>query len=536
MMTVLYILLFIVCLSTLIMVHELGHLATAKIFKVYCFEYAIGFGPKLFSKKRKNGETYFSIRAIPLGGFVSMYGEQETVPEGLEIDPSRSLLAIKKWKRAIIMAAGVIMNFLLAIVVFFVYEIAFPTYTGRYGHVTISSDSLAYNAGVRSQDTVYAEILTYGDSAFIFYDDNASISYQDSSVVTSYIGFDYNTLTLKDTSLVNHTIAYEKLYFGEYETGSYPAVDITEILENDYPEGVEEIDEITGFIGAQSNPEVIEGTENYKVLAELYASYGEKDAEPIILEFVFSKKEYDEKFSFVPFNSEITVCGDITNKTSDKGVDYKSVRVDAFKMPYLNILGNNLLTNKRSGSEPIKISFNMYVVDEAAPSGKGTPHALTDLALEKNSSNVYCLPSNVGISMQLDKGQNDFGTAVKETFVDFGNSAVIIFKGLGQLFTEEGIKNVGGIIAIGVTTTRVLQENGFGTFLFYWGLISVNLGIINLLPFPGLDGWHLLVIAVEGIFRKEIPPKVKNIVSAIGIGILFILMILIVVKDIIGLF
>ena len=535
-MIVLYILLFIVCLSTLIMVHELGHLATAKIFKVYCFEYAIGFGPKLFSKKRKNGETYFSIRAIPLGGFVSMYGEEESIPEGLEIDPSRSLLAIKKWKRAIIMAAGVIMNFILAIVVFFIYEIAFPTYTGRYGHVTISGDSIAYNAGVRSQDTVYAEILTYGDNAFILYDDNASISYQDSSTVTSYIGFDYNTLTIKDTSLVNHAIAYEKLMFGDYESGTCPAVDIPTILETDYPEGVIELNEITGFIGNQTTPEVIEGTENYKVLAELYANYGEKDAEPVILEFVFSKKDYDEKFTFVPFNSEITVSGDISDKTSDQGVKYKNITVDSFKMPYLNILGNNLLTNKRSGSEPIKISFNMYVVDEVAPSGKGDPHALNDLVLEKNSNNVYCLPSHTGISMQLDKGQNDLGTAVKETFVDFGESAVIIFKGLGQLFTEEGIKNVGGIIAIGVSTTRILQENGFGTFLFYWGLISVNLGIINLLPFPGLDGWHLLVIAVEGIFRKEIPPRVKNIVSAIGIAILFVIMILIVVKDIIGLF
>ena len=58
----------------------------------------------------------------------------------------------------------------------------------------------------------------------------------------------------------------------------------------------------------------------------------------------------------------------------------------------------------------------------------------------------------------------------------------------------------------------------------------------NLLPFPGLDGWHLLVIAVEGIFRKEIPSKVKNIISFVGVAILFVLMILIVIKDIIGLF
>ena len=53
-MIVLYILLFIVCLSTLVMVHEAGHLIAAKTFKVYCFEYAVGFGPKLFSRKRKN--------------------------------------------------------------------------------------------------------------------------------------------------------------------------------------------------------------------------------------------------------------------------------------------------------------------------------------------------------------------------------------------------------------------------------------------------------------------------------------------------
>ena len=72
-------------------------------------------------------------------------------------------------------------------------------------------------------------------------------------------------------------------------------------------------------------------------------------------------------------------------------------------------------------------------------------------------------------------------------------------------------------------------------FLFYWALISVNLGIVNLLPFPGLDGWQFLVTIVEGITRKTIPTKVKSIVSAIGIGLLFILMILIIIKDVIAL-
>ena len=135
--------------------------------------------------------------------------------------------------------------------------------------------------------------------------------------------------------------------------------------------------------------------------------------------------------------------------------------------------------------------------------------------------------------MQLDSYHNKFCAAVKYTFEDFGKSATLIVRGLGTLFTKDGWKNVGGIIAIGVSTTQVLQQNGFGLFLFYWALISVNLGIVNLLPFPGLDGWQLLVTIVEGITRKTIPTKVKSIVSAVGIGLLFILMILIIIKDLI---
>ncbi len=66
-----------------------------------------------------------------------------------------------------------------------------------------------------------------------------------------------------------------------------------------------------------------------------------------------------------------------------------------------------------------------------------------------------------------------------------------------------------------------------------WAMISVNFGIVNLLPFPGLDGWQFLVTIVEGVAHKEIPAKVKNTMSAIGLLLLFALMIMIVIKDII---
>ena len=66
--TVLNIVIFIVSLGALIVIHELGHLSTAKLFKVYCYEFSVGMGPALFKHKRKGGETIFSVRALPIGG------------------------------------------------------------------------------------------------------------------------------------------------------------------------------------------------------------------------------------------------------------------------------------------------------------------------------------------------------------------------------------------------------------------------------------------------------------------------------------
>lgn len=132
---IVYILIVIVMLGVLIAIHEAGHLATAKMFRVYCFEYSIGMGPKVFSKKKKNGETYFSIRAVPFGGFVSMYGEPGAVPEGFEEPPQeRSLEHIAKWKKCIILVAGVTLNFILGLVLIYVGDQFCPIfYSGYYG-------------------------------------------------------------------------------------------------------------------------------------------------------------------------------------------------------------------------------------------------------------------------------------------------------------------------------------------------------------------------------------------------------------------
>ena len=123
--------------------------------------------------------------------------------------------------------------------------------------------------------------------------------------------------------------------------------------------------------------------------------------------------------------------------------------------------------------------------------------------------------------------------AFGQTFVDFGESSTAIIRAFGSLFvSQEARDSTGGIIAIAFESTNILKNFGVNSFLRVWGMVSVNLAIVNLIPFPGLDGWQLLVLAVEATTRKKIPDKVKNIVSLVGLVLLFGLMIFLVIKDV----
>ncbi len=95
--------------SLIIFVHEFGHFITARLFKVKVHEFALGMGPKIFS--RKKGETVYSLRAIPVGGFCSMEGEDE------QSDDEGSFSRKPWYARLIILAAGAFMNILLGFLV-----------------------------------------------------------------------------------------------------------------------------------------------------------------------------------------------------------------------------------------------------------------------------------------------------------------------------------------------------------------------------------------------------------------------------------
>ena len=430
-MLILNILLFILCLSVLIVVHELGHLGAAKAFKVYCFEFSVGFGPAFFRKKRKNGETYVAFRCIPFGGFVSMYGEStdenSELPDGIESIPKeRSLANIKKWKKAIVLAAGVFLNAVLALVIFFVSNGPWFIQQSLYMRgISIQENSIAANVGMVDSGSIYIH------------------------------GFDDNGVPTTEQA----------------ET-AYKSKDRFVILS---------LDSYANYDGAEST----------KVAALLSTT-----------EITFKSRNYDTFLHYFAIDAE----GDINYAEEIKADKTNLVSID------LNVI--TLFRNE-----------NKEIIE--------TKHTLNLPVKVENETKYF---TSTGISVYLHSHRNTIGETFKSAFTDFGESSVLIFKALGGLFVGKGWDNVGGPIAIFTQSQTMLEQFGIVQFLRLWGVISVNLAIFNLIPFPGLDGWQLLVLAIEGISKKKVPEKVQGIVSFVGMIILFAFMGFILIKDIFGLF
>ncbi|MDY6276681.1 MAG: site-2 protease family protein [Bacilli bacterium] len=443
------VILFVVSLSALISIHELGHLSMAKLFKVYCFEYSIGFGPALLHKRRKGGETYFSIRAIPFGGYVSMYGEEGTEPEeGLNLSQERSLEGIKKWKKAIVLVAGVVLNAILAFILIAISNLAFP----------------------RVVTTRYASVSEGSTAATVLKDNDWMKHYHN-----SYISYEY---TSED----------KVIHAGQFYV-------------------IDESTEIDGekYVLAYAP----KGTKHYTKFSDGILIYPAIAGENIATDRgdgtyeVINKPLYDAYFNVDQLINKDELYADFTKKT------YSAFENKSF-VAHLQFERYNSATEKYE-----TINFNPTIK-----------------AVQSGDKYVW---DDIGLSFKTMNDKNwTFGDRVSQTFKDYGNASVAVFKGIGTLFTG-GIKNMSGIVGIFDMTANLYGSYTFATYLYFWGMISVNLAIFNLLPFPGLDGFALLVTVIEGITKKKIPSKVKGIMSAVGLVLLFGLMIAIVVLDIIKL-
>lgn len=165
------ILVFVLVIGFLIITHEFGHFLMARLFKVDVLEFAVGMGPKVFSKV-KNG-TEYSLRAVPLGGFCAMYGSEnekvKDLPEGVTYSKEGAYKNKPVWQRMLIIVAGAFMNLLTCLICSFLLIALLPT-TTTLNIQDVVIDSPAYVAGIQPGDTIvkYNNANTYVYEDFCF--------------------------------------------------------------------------------------------------------------------------------------------------------------------------------------------------------------------------------------------------------------------------------------------------------------------------------------------------------------------------------
>lgn len=493
------ILMFIIALSVLVGIHELGHLCAAKMFHVYCFNYSIGFGPTIVSSKRSaKHETIWSLRAIPLGGFVAMYGEGVEM-EGVDyIPPSRSLEGVARYKRAIIVSAGVFLNFILGFILIFSHNAFFPHISFSLYNMSSIDTQYAHSFIVNTDDSLGIK----KDSALKFYIDplaKVSISNNQTTSVfflasdihiegapagTTYVLCFKNVIT---TTKVDPDISLSFDFYKQITSEEQ----INKAITNGFTDSTLKSIIVTNENLNTSDKKTMEVLDNR--IKELSKNTNERNS-------VF-KSEAEKYYNAI------------------KGTSSNAYSIDT-----------NTAYKVSSNTPTLDVALNFYEKGEDEKYTKETkPHSIT---IKPNANkNAW---DNTGIRLRRNIKRYTFAESLKASGQEWCTANSTIFTALGQIFSGN-VKNVGGIIAIANQSSRVLSGFGLERYLYLWGMISCNLAIINLLPIPGLDGWTLLVTAYEGITKKQIPTKIKNIVSLIGLVFVFSLMILIIIKDIIGL-
>lgn len=138
----------------------------------------------------------------------------------------------------------------------------------------------------------------------------------------------------------------------------------------------------------------------------------------------------------------------------------------------------------------------------------------------------------VGITIVTPRVPNDFFTAVKNSAAYCWKMTGLIFESFGMLFSgEAGVEDLSGVVGV-TRVVGVAMSYGWDVVMGMAIMISVNLGIVNLLPIPALDGGRLLFILIEWVRGKPVPPEKEGLIHGIGLILLMLLMVVLVVKDV----
>lgn len=152
----------LVILGFLITIHELGHFLSAKFFKVKVEAFAIGLGPKIWG--RKIGDTEYRLNVLPIGGYVKILGEGDEVLDKKKAKDSRNFKNISKWKQIVVLLAGVTMNFIFAVIIYYFFIISSSYKLELGGDIRDFKPILGTISVEKVSEVEYIEVVKDGSS------------------------------------------------------------------------------------------------------------------------------------------------------------------------------------------------------------------------------------------------------------------------------------------------------------------------------------------------------------------------------------
>jgi regulator of sigma E protease len=542
----------VVLLGLLIFVHELGHFLVAKYFKVRVEVFSLGFGPKLFKFRR--GDTTYAISAIPLGGYVKMFGDDPTAQVH---DDHKSFSFIHKpvGQRIAVVLAGPLMNFFFAILLFMgVALLGEQALSPKVGDVAESSP--AYKAGFRSGDVI-AEI---GSDKIVTWDDvqkrienggDHALQFN----VKREAGSETTTLTVYPQTINNKNVLSWAEKVGEIQGLSFTS--------RSSVVAVPDAKSLAGLAGIHTG-DLISSVNGQKIerWRDLLSAVSQNaDKEKLVLgiehEPTADKKEpaaateitlaiptkakglsAEASLQALGFDSpELYLAGFEDDKTSpaakaglqknDKLVSIDNKPVDNFEQVAASIRAFNStdkplqITVLRDG-ERKEFSVIPNVRERMNPQGKEEKRfeiGIRPLIVDAPATTFEW--SAAGPVAGFERG---FSQTMKWTSL-----TVLSFVRLFQ--NQVSPKNIGGFFSIGQMAKRSWQI-GMSPFLNVMAIISINLFILNLLPVPILDGGHLLFFSIEMIKGAPLSIRKLEILQQVGLILLIGLMVFALFNDV----
>ena len=438
-----YIIPFVAMLVALIVIHELGHYITAKLFGIAVLEAGIGYPPRAWGFTWRG--TIYSINWLPLGGFVRLLGEE---------DPSdpHSLAAQKAWKRIIVLASGAGMNFVLPIVLFvLVFMIPRNVPTGPAVITGVMLDSPAAESGLKTGDVV------------LKIDGNA----------------------VKNTPELQTQI---RLHQGQ-------TIDF--FIRRKDPAGTGQQDLTIPVQSRWAPPDTV-----YTVVA------GDTVAS---------------------ISTKLQLDGNAVRAAA--GIDFQlkegqqlSLTTDAGATTYIVRVGDSLSTIAR------RLNVNQDAVRVAA--------GLPDQQAVQPGKKLHFTQGPTGITIGdqyafTEKESFSLWHAIPKGWTSTWQSLVLARNQVIAMFKGGPGPSVAGPVGIAQATGEVVKQDGWVTLLQLAALLSLNLGIINILPLPMLDGGRIFFVLIEiGRRGRRIAPEKEAIVHLVGLALIITMAVVVTYVDI----